>query len=265
MDLLWFLRDTKYCLLQIFADIISAISTIMGILLLSERLGGIGGISRMEILFMLGYGVAVEGLFIVMFVNGNIGQISRIIGRGQLDHNILQPVPLWTQLLTQGFAPFSGNGQLLCGIGLLWFASRQLQIIISFPAVGILVISLCCSCIIMTSVIWLISCLAFYAPAATEEIAEQALHLFSSTKSYPLGTLSFYWQAILCLVIPLGLTAWFPSRFLLNKPIYSLSAGFLLLALAALIFLLLFIISFRRGLNYYAKHGSPRYTGFGHR
>ena len=32
-----------------------------------------------------------------------MGNISRVIGRGQLDHWMIQPVPVWIQMATCGF------------------------------------------------------------------------------------------------------------------------------------------------------------------
>ena len=62
-------------------------------------------------LFLLGYALLVRGV-IDTFFNYNVAFISRRIGRGQLDHMLVQPQPLWMALLTEGFAPFSGSGML---------------------------------------------------------------------------------------------------------------------------------------------------------
>ena len=70
------------------------------------------------ILFMLGYALLVRGLIDILFAY-NVGFISRRIGRGQLDHMLIQPQPIWMALLTEGFTPFSGSGMLLPGLGLL--------------------------------------------------------------------------------------------------------------------------------------------------
>ena len=86
MDLLWFLRDTRYCLLQIVSDTICACCTIAGVFLLSEKFGGFGGMNQAEILFMMGFSTLVDGIYMMFFIGNNTAMISRIIGRGQLDH-----------------------------------------------------------------------------------------------------------------------------------------------------------------------------------
>ena len=43
MDLTWLLRDTKYAIAGITADIISNLSTVSGIYLIALRFNGIGG------------------------------------------------------------------------------------------------------------------------------------------------------------------------------------------------------------------------------
>ena len=75
-----------------------------------------------QVLFMLGYATVVSGLM-NMFFGYNVLFISRRLGRGQLDHTLIQPQPIWLSLLTEGFMPFSGSPMLLPGIALMvWSA-----------------------------------------------------------------------------------------------------------------------------------------------
>lgn len=267
MDLMWFLRDTRYCLLQVAADIVSAVTAVSGVFLLSVQFGGIGGLSRDEILFMLSYATMVDGVFMIFFAGSNTGSISRIIGRGQLDHAVIKPVPLWIQLLTDGFSPVSGNSMLVCGILLSVYSIRRLNLHVTALWTAGYLFSVVCSTVIILSAIYIISCLAFYAPAAAEEIAETAKDLFSSLKGYPLGGVPRLWQAVFCTALPVGLAAWFPSSVLLSKaPGVFAGARFpALTAAAAAVLLLTASLLFKKGMNYYAKNGSPRYSGFGHR
>jgi len=268
MDLMWFLRDTRYCLLQIAADTISAAAAVSGVFLLSVQFGGIGGMNENEILFMLSYATVVDGVFVLFFAGSNTGSISRVIGRGQLDHAAIQPVPLWIQLITGGFCPVSGSSMLVCGIALSIYSIHRLQMNISAMWILTYLFSVICSNIIIVSVIYIISCLAFYAPAAAEEISEVARDLFTSLKSYPLGGISVLWQTVFCTLIPVGLAAWLPSTVLFSKVPNSFFGGWkapaLILAVSAILLLTANLL-FKKGMNYYAKNGSPRYSGFGHR
>lgn len=122
MDFAWLLRDRVFASLAILSDVISNLSSIAGIFLLAWKFGGIGGMSRYEILFMLGYTSLMTGIYQVFFSSNNVGHISRRIGRGQVDHMLMQPLPLPVQLMTEGFIPFSGSSNLVSGAALLCIA-----------------------------------------------------------------------------------------------------------------------------------------------
>lgn len=267
MDILWVLRDTKYCLLYMFSDLVSAAASAAGVFLLAVRFDGISGMSRPEILFMLGYGMLADGVFMLFFLNQNTGRISRVIGRGQLDHNLIQPVPLWIQLVTSGFAPASGSSVLFGGLALLLWAIRLMGLTVSFGWILGLLVSVICSVVIVLSAVYGISCIAFYAPAAAEEIAEAPHDLFAALKTFPLGGLAGPLKLLFCSVVPVGLAAWFPSLVLIGKtPAVWSGIRFPALTMTmAAVFLWIAICLFKKGMRYYAKYGSPRYSGFGHR
>lgn len=263
MDLLWLLRDTRYCLLQIFADSVAALASVSAVLLLSVRFGGIGGMTSREILFMCGYAVLIDGVLLALFGGSNTVHISRVIGRGQLDHMLIQPLPLWMQLLTQGFVPFSGSSKLICGAALLAISVSQLGLAVTPLWLIMLVFSQLCSLAIIVSSVYIVSCTAFFAPVAAEEISMVVMELFSDIKLYPLGGLSARTAAAFCTIVPVGLAAWFPSSVLLNKTPAGLP--FTLTFIVAAIFTAIAAFLFRKGIYHYEKSGCIRYTGFGHR
>lgn len=261
LDLTWFLRDTRYCLLQVVCDLICAACSVAGVFLLSIQFDGFGGMAQEEVLFMLGYSTMVDGVFFLFFIGNNTGHISRIIGRGQLDHCMIQPVPIWIQLFAQGFCPFSCSSMLMAGIGLTVYSIKRLGVPVSGGWILMMIISVISSTAIILAFTFIISCTAFYAPVAAEEISGVSLELFNSLKTYPLGGMPGIWQGLLCTILPIGLTAWYPSVVLLGGdvrfPAFTLIAASLLILGAALLF--------RKGMKYYAKNSSPRYSGFGHR
>lgn len=269
LDLLWFLRDTKYCLLYIVSDLVCLLCSMAGIFLLSARFGGLGGMNQADILFMLGYATVVDGFYLLFFTGSNMGMISRIIGRGQLDHAVIQPAPLWIQLATQGFSPVSGSSTLLFGIGITWYAVQGLPFTITPVWILFFIVNAIASSAIMLAAIYLLSCLAFYAPAAAEEIAQSGVDLFTS-KTYPLGGFGRSAKLIFCIFIPVGLGAWFPSKTLLRfgeGVITNLSGHYslLLTPVVAALSVTIAALFFKKGMKYYATYGSPRYSSFGHR
>ena len=265
LDLLWFLRDTKYCLLYMVTDVICALAAMAGVLLLSVQFGGFGGMSRNEILFMLSYGIFVDGIFNLFFTGENMGNISRVIGRGQLDHWMIQPVPVWIQMATCGFCPFSGSSKLVCGIIMTVYSLHGLPVAVTPWWVFSFLAGTAASTAVILAFVYIVSCLAFVSPAAAEEIAPTAHSPFDMLKSYPLGGLSAFWKTCFCTVAPVGLAAWLPSLSLLEKapgmfgplPVLTIVMAAAYMAAASMLF--------KKGMNYYGKYGCPRYSGFGHR
>lgn len=187
MDLLWFLRDTRYCLLDIFSQTVSTLAAVSAVMLVSLRFGGIGGMTAGQVLFMMGYGTLAEGIVNLFFGGSNSGHISRIIGRGQLDHLLAVPAPIWVQLLTQGFIPVSGGNVFVCGIIMTAWSASRLHVAVTVPWLFLLALNLAASVAAIMSVVYIISCCAFFAPAAAEEISMPVHELFQTLKGYPLG------------------------------------------------------------------------------
>lgn len=262
MDLNWLTRDTKYCLLNMSADIVSSISAIAGVFLLSQSFGKIGGMDNDKILFMLSYATITDGILVLFYGNSNVVYISRIIGRGQIDHMIVQPLTFWMQLLTDGFIPFSGSSKLLCGVSLAVYSLIILEIPVTLLWVSILILNLLSSVAIVISISYITGSIAFYAPVAGEEVSTTAVDLFNTLKPYPLGGLPKAVKFIFLSILPVALTAWYPSDALLTgKTGFSLFITFI----AAVILSLIASICFKKGMIYYAKYGSTRYLDRGHR
>src|SRR5579859_4561814 len=104
MDLLFFARGPQTAIPWYLSELVVALAAVTATLLLAERFGGIGAWTRPQVYFLLGYALLIRGL-IETFCSYNIANISRRIGRGQLDHMFVQPLPLWMVLLAEGFAP----------------------------------------------------------------------------------------------------------------------------------------------------------------
>ncbi|WP_313074161.1 ABC-2 family transporter protein [Lacrimispora sp.] len=269
MDLLWLLRDTRYFFIQVLSDGISGGCTVAGVYLLSLNFDHFAGMKQSEILFMMGYALFVDGIFNLLFIGNNSGFISRIVGRGQLDHIIIQPVPLWAELLAQGFSPFSGSPLFLFGTGLAIYGAIKAGIVINAVWISIFVFYGICSCLLIMSFLYIISCMAFYAPAAAEEISMVGRDLFSTLKTYPLGSMNPVVKRMFLTVLPIGLSAWFPSLLLLKAGTKGITALAFLPSLylpgVTLVFMLTALFLFKKGMKHYERYGSPRYTGFGFR
>ncbi len=263
MDVLSVTRGPQVMIAYYVSDLITGLAAITATFLLAERFDGIGPWTRSEVLFLLGYALLVRAL-IATFFNWNLAHISRRIGRGQLDHLLVQPQPLWMALLTEGFAPATGSGMLLPGLGLLIWSIHQLDLTLSAGWYALLVVNLLASIAIVLAFEYAWGSLAFWAPRASEEINSDTWRLLMQLAPFPLDGLSGLAVATLLTAVPIGLVAWYPSRALLGIGTASLPAEAFLL-LAAIAFAAFAIWIFTRGLRRYGRTGSSRYLDYGHR
>ena len=262
LDLAWFLKDTKMCLMAIAADFVSNIAAVTGVFLLAYRFDGVGGMDKFEVLFMLGYVTALTGI-VQAFFNFNVAHISRRIGRGQLEHMLIQPLPLAVQLLTEGFIPFSGTSNLVSGFLVMSMAVRSLAYAVTLTWMLRLGLQLLISTIIVLALNYLFSSLAFYAPSQAEEISTYVRNSAHNLSTYPLSGMSLAVQLPLLSVFPAGLLGWFPSLALLNDAPLGLPA--LYPVIVAFCLVLVTSRVFAKGYRHYLTSGSPRYSAVGHR
>ncbi|MBQ8799722.1 MAG: ABC-2 family transporter protein [Lachnospiraceae bacterium] len=263
MDLHWLLQDKATVLLVVITETLTNLSGMAGVLLLAVRFGGVGGLSADEILFMLGFFELADGLSWMLFGNYNVIHISRRIGRGQVDHMLIQPRPLWMQLLTEGFMPFSGCHGLIIGIALTALGISRLDLSLSPTWFLLLLYYLVIHTVLRLSQSFLYGSAAFYKPVACEEISSMILDMNSQLGRFPLFGLPTWLGTILHTVLPIGLLAYFPALALLRdlgKPT-ELAFPFLV----AMVFLTAALICFKKGLTHYAKYSCNRYKEMGHR
>lgn len=263
MDLNWLMQDKATVLLVVITETLSNLSGMAGVLLLAVRFGGVGGLTADEILFMLGFFELADGLGWMLFGNYNVIHISRRIGRGQVDHMLIQPRPLWMQLLTEGFMPFSGCHGVLIGIILTGIAIARLNITLSPVWFLLLLYYLVIHIVLRLSQSFLYGSAAFWKPVTCEEISSMILDMNSQLGRFPLFGLPGWLGTLLHTVLPIGLLAYFPALALLKdlgKPT-ELAFPFLVASL----FLTAALICFKKGLSHYAKYSCNRYKEMGHR
>lgn len=263
MDLLFLARGPQVALTYYVSDLVSGVAALTATFLLAERFDGIGPWSQPEVLFLLGYALLVRGLIDTLF-NYNLAFISRRIGRGQLDHVLIQPQPLWMALLTEGFAPVTGSGMLLPGIAVMILSINQLDLALSPVWYALLVVNLVASLAIVLAFEYAWGSLAFWAPRGSEEINSNTWRLLMQLAPFPLDGLTGLALGMLLTAVPIGLVAWYPSRALLGMTPASWLAEAALLG-AALAFAVLATWIFTRGLRRYGRTGSSRYLDYGHR
>jgi ABC-2 type transport system permease protein len=262
LDFTFLMSDLKLALTWYISDGIVNLASVTATLLLAERFAGIGAWGRYEVIFMLGYATNVSGLMNMLF-GYNVLMISRRLGRGQLDHTLIQPQPLWMSLLTEGFMPFSGAPMVLPGIALLVWSAGKLALAITPGWLALLALNMAASSAIVVAFSFLWGSLAFWAPRSAEEISSSSTRLLYQLKAFPLDGLGPLLLGGMLTLLPVGFVAWYPCRALLGLD----RSGWASWAtpLAALSFVIITSWIFRKGLRYYGRTGSQRYSSFGHR
>jgi ABC-2 type transport system permease protein len=262
MDLLLLLRDAGTFLFWMVSDVVVGVATATGTFLLAARFGGIGRWSLAQMVFLLGYALLAGGMSAVLF-NYNVAFISRRIGRGQLDHILIQPQPIWMALLTEGFAPFTAAMTVLPGIVLLVWATGAAHVALSPGWLGLLLLNLAASSAISLAFSYLWGTLAFWAPRAAEEINSTTWKLLDQLSPFPFDGIGAGLLGMLLTVVPVGFLAWYPARALVGLDRWAFAP--FVTPLAAIIFLALAAWAFRRGMKHYGRTGSQRYLALGHR
>lgn len=263
MDLRWMLQDTASMLIVLLSETVQNLSAMAGVLLLAVRFGGVGGMTADEVLFMLGFYELASGLCMMLFGGFNIAHISRRIGRGQVDHMLIQPRPLWVQLLTEGFMPFSGSCGFLIGLVLTAAAIRRLHIALTPVWFALLGFYLLIHMALTLGQSFLYGASAFWQPVACEEISSMILDLNSQLGRFPLFGLPGWLSGLLHTVLPVGLLAYLPALSLLRQLGKPVELG-LPLGVAA-VFVTAAVVCFQKGLKHYEQCSCNRYKDMGHR
>ena len=262
MDLQWMLRDLASFAGYVFSDVMKLAGVISAMVLLSERFDGLGPWSRPHVLFLLGYAILVQGALDTIF-GYNVAYISRRIGRGQLDHVLVQPQPMWLTLLTEGFSPAAGLPIFFTGLGLFVWGLLTSGVAVSLGWIALFLLNFAGSGLILLAFSYAIGSIAFWAPRAAEEINSSSWRLMGQLRTFPLDGIGRNLLVGLMTLVPAGFIAWFPSRALLGLAEDPYSVW--LTPLVSLAFCAVAALIFHQGLTHYAHTGSQRYLSYGHR
>ena len=263
MDLNWILQDFGTAVLVMVSEFISNVAAISGVLLLAVRFGGAGGLSADEVLFLLGFFQLANGLSGMLFGGFNVMHISRRVGRGQVDHMLIQPQPLPFQLLAEGFLPFSGSSGFLVGLALTITACLRLGLAVTPLWLLRLLLYLALHAALLLGQSFLYGALAFWKPVACEEISGMILDLNNQLGKFPLFGIPRGLLAFLCTALPAGLLAYIPTLGLLKDLGHGVALALPVCVAAA--FVAAAAAMFRKGLRHYLEYSCNRYKEMGHR
>ena len=244
------------------AGIFSSIAGLAGVFLLAERFQGLGQWSQPQVVFMLGYAMLVQGLT-EMFGNDTL-YISRRIGRGQIDHNLVQPLPLLTSVLfSEGFVSMTGLPAMLAGLGLLGWSIHSLHLPLSASWLCMAILNVVASAAVTFGFAFTLGSICFWGQAAGEGLSDESATFMYELKPFPLDGLGSVLTLGLLTALPVGFVAWYPSRYLLGFNGSTLSGWATPLAAVAICLFGRWL--FYRGLTHYVREGSQRYSASGFR
>ncbi|HEY4025119.1 MAG TPA: ABC-2 family transporter protein [Candidatus Dormibacteraeota bacterium] len=255
------LRTREQAIAHTVTDFIWHSGAMLAPILVAVRFGHIGPWPVAAVVFMLAYWTIVSSLLDAL--GDNTFFISQRIGRGQLDHVLVQPQPLWRILLTEGFTPLDFWPTLALGLALMAWSVAPLHVTVNPGWFGLLGINLLASMGVQTAFLYAWGSLAFWAPRGAEEISSAAGSLIGEV-GFPLDPVPRALRVALVSAVPSGLLSWLPSRALLHLT----GAGAVdawLTPLAAIVLGAFAVVLFRLGLRRYRHTGSRRYTDHGHR
>ena len=261
MNAIKIMRTRGQAIAHTLTDFIWHSGAMLAPILIALRFGHIGPWPAAAVVFMLAYAAVVASVLDAL--GDGPWYLSHRIGRGQLDHYLVQPQPLWRILLTDNFTPFDFWPVLTLGLVLLGVASAQLHVAVSAGWLALLGLSLLASMTVQTAFLYAWGCLAFWAPRGAEEISSAAASLLTEV-TFPLDPVPRALRGLLVTVVPSGLLAWLPARALLGIP----GAGpydVWLTPLAAIGLTAFAVFLFRLGMRTYRRTGSRRYSDHGHR
>ena len=263
MDLHWFLQDTATCGIVMASELIANIAAVSGVMLLAARFGGVGGLTADEVLFMLGFFQLADGFSFMVFGGFNVMMISRRAARGQVDHMLIQPRPLWMQLMGEAFMPVSGSNGFLMGVVVTAIACVRLGITVTPLWFLAFLLYVACHAALKLGQGYLYGAAAFYKPVACEEISAQVIDLNNLLGKYPLAGLPVWAMTALTTVFPAGLMAYLPALALLGKLGKTPQLALPVAVAAAFVAAATYI--FKRGMKHYAFYSCNRYRDIGHR
>lgn len=262
MDWQYTTQDAFTACVTLLCELLWGVASLTGTALLAVRFGGVGSLSAAEVLAMLSFHLFASGCQVVLFTGNNVSAISRRIGRAQVDHMFLQPLPLWAQLLTEGCMPVSGSQQLLAGIAALCVFVPRAGVCVTPGWIALLLLLTACRLVIYLATAYLAGTAAFYNPVGCEELSDIVLSLLDTVADYPLSGMPRPLTGVLLTVLPLGVLTYLPGLILLGRLDAIWAAWPLCLAL---VLTTAAQKLFRKGLNHYVQTGCARYKSMGHR
>ena len=188
------------------------------------------------------FGVVAAGFGLTVTLAGGVRHLSRLIDDGELDTLLTQPKPVLLHALGLRFQP-SGLGDVLSGVVFLAWSGQ-----VSWRAAPLVVLAIATSALVFLACGIVFHSLAFWA-GNVETVARQMWELVITFALYPEPLFGGALRLILFTLLPAGFVGYVPAH-LAQRPTLALAA---LATTAAVVYLIIAVVLFDRGLKRYAS------------
>lgn len=217
------------------SSLFNLFSSIFIVIVLFNNTKEIGGWSKYEVLFLLGFIYGVRFVFNTFFIN--IIGLSNLIRSGKFDLFLTRPISPFFQVLTsERYNTEFPIDELLASILLIAISSKHLEGYFNW-LYYILLIGI--STVVNVSINTILGSLSFWL--VKFDSAFSIKEGFDSISEYPLSIYPKPIRLLMYTIIPVALTSYFPVKIILGKEILTREYIISLLIFLVLILLARFI------------------------
>ena len=239
---------------QVASSFANTFAELLAIVILFGTFTDLGGWSVGQVAFL--YGIASVAFGLVELCGGSFDSVSQMIREGEFDRVLTRPVPPFVQVLAADLQ-LRKIGRIVQGVVALVVAQLGADIAWTVPKLLLALIALVSTAIVFFTTFLIGAAVCFWTIESSEF---QNIFTYGGTTlaSNPLHIYHAWLRAIFIYIVPLGLTTYYPTIFILDKPD---PLGFppftpFLAPLVAALFLALGLRIWKAGLRHYQSTGS---------
>jgi len=244
-----FLQLRADALISVFSILASQFAAFVAVWAITQAIGDIGGWNFHDLMLIFGIFIIISAIN-QMFLDGiwNIGNVY--VRRGNLDHLLTRPLPVFIQVICQRME-IGAFFLALAGVLLVGYSLSMLGVAISFSAVMMIIFFVICGVAISSSLYLIANSTNFWLVQGNE-IAD-LVQLFQEFSRYPMGVFPTGIRLIFTLIMPFAFATYYPASILTGRmPIQAM----LFVALVAVACITVAAIVWRKGVRSYNGTGS---------
>jgi ABC-2 type transport system permease protein len=228
----------------------------IGVALLIDRFGGLGGWATGDVLLLVGIGEAGLGFGLLVGDTLEPPAFSLLVREGRLDSLLVRPIPVLLSVVTSD-VQVREVGRGAAGIGVALWGAWQADVDWTPARAAVAVMAVVCCAVIVLAVLLLGAASTLYTVEGSEfvnaftyggaALAANPLQIYSSALRF-----LFLW------VVPFGLAVYVPALHVLDRtgPPGIPASLLVVTPLATVAFATVAGLAWRRGVRHYASTGS---------